>query len=163
MRAIYVADTEGAVSIAANTTLVPFGVKGDSGHAIDLLGLAFSIDQATPTATDKGVFVELCSCTFATNSPGSGGSTAVTVDTEAGPRITETFAAGKNWASGTPPTVLVALRPFDCDPYKFTYERDYPLGESLDFAVAEGFVLRVTNPTGNQSINFRAWARWARA
>ena len=160
MRAIYVADTEGAVSVAANTTTSGFGVKGDSGHAIDLLGLAFSIDQATPTATDKGVFVELCSATFATNAPGTN-STAVTIDTEAGPRVTETFAAAKNWTSA--PTVLVALRPFDCDPYKFTYERDYPLGESLDFTEAQGFVLRVTNPTGNQSINVRAWARWARA
>lgn len=159
MRAIYVADTEGAVSVAANTTTSVFGVKADAGHAIDLLGLAFSIDQATPTATDKGVFVELCSATFATNAPGTN-STAVTVDQEAGPRVAETFAAAKNWTAA--PTVLVALRPIDADPYKFTYERDHPLGESPDFAVAEGFVLRITNPTGNQSVNVRAWARWSR-
>ena len=159
MRAIYVADTEGAVSVAANTTTFVFGVKADSGHAIDLLGLAFSIDQATPTATDKGVLVEFCSITWASNGPGTN-STAVAVEQESGPRVTETFAAAKNWTAT--PTVHTILRPIDCDPYKFTYERDHPLGESPDFAVAEGFVLRVVNPTGNQSVNIRAWARWAR-
>jgi hypothetical protein len=159
MRAIYVADTEGVVAVAAASTVVVFGVKADAGHAIDLLGLAFSIDQATPTATDKGVLVELCACTFATNAPGTN-STAVTVDTEAGPRVAETFAAAKTWTAL--PTVVNALRPFDCDPYKFTYERDFPLGESPDFATAEGFCLRVTNPSGNQSVNVRAYTRWSR-
>lgn len=159
MRGIYVADSEGAVSVAANTTKTVFGVKADSGHAIDLLGLAFSLDQATPTATDKAILVEFCACTFATNAPGTN-STAVTVDQESGPRVAETFAAGKNWTAE--PTVVNPLRPFDCDPYKFTYERDHPLGESPDFAAAEGFVIRVTNPSGNQSVNVRAYGRWAR-
>lgn len=159
MRAIYVADSEGVVAVAANTTKTVFGVKADTGHAIDLLGLAFSIDQATPTAGDKMVLVEFCYLTWATNAPGTN-STAVTVDQESGPRITETFSAGKTWT--TEPTVVNPLRPFDCDPYKFTYDRDYPLGEGPDSAAVEGFAIRVTNPTGNQSVNVRAVMRWAR-
>lgn len=159
MRAIYVADSEGAVSVAAAATKSVFGVKADAGHAIDLMSLAFSVDQATPTASDKSVLIEFCAVTFATNAPGTA-STAVAVDQESGPRVTETFAAGKNWT--TEPTVVTALRPFDVDPYKFTYERDHPWGETPDFAAAEGFVIRVTNPTGNQSVNVRAWAKWAR-
>jgi hypothetical protein len=159
VRAIYVADSEGVVAVAAAATKTVFAVKADSGHALDLLGLGFTVDQATPTATDKAVLVEFCSVTFATNAPGTN-SSAVTVDQEAGPRIAETFAAGKNWT--TEPTVVNPLRPFDCDPYKFTYERDHPLGESPDFALAEGFGIRVTNPSGNQSVNVRAWARWSR-
>ena len=161
MRAIYVADTEGVVAVAAAATKTVFGVKADTGHAIDLLGLAFSVDQSTPTATDKGILVEFCAVTFATNAPGVGGiSTAVTVDQESGPRIAETFSAAKNWTSE--PTVVTSMRPYDVDPYKFTYERDHPLGESPDFGLAEGFAIRVTNPSGNQSVNIRAWARWAR-
>jgi hypothetical protein len=159
MRAIYVADSEGAVSVAANTTKTVFGVQADSGHAIDLLSIAFSVDQATPTASDKSVLIEFAAVTYATNAPGTN-STAVTIDQESGPRITETFAAGKNWT--TEPTVYTVLRPFDVDPYKFTYERDHPLGEGPDFAANQGFALRVTNPTGNQSVNVRAWAKWAR-
>jgi hypothetical protein len=160
MRAIYMADTEGVVAVAGNSTaMVVFGVKADSGHAIDLLGISFSIDQATPTATDKSVFVELCSITYATNAPGTN-STAVGVDQSAGPRIAETFAAGKTWT--TAPTVITVLDAFDCDPYKFTYRENYPLGESPDFGLAEGLGLRVTNPTGNSSINVRAGARWSR-
>jgi hypothetical protein len=159
VRAIYVADSEGVVAVAAAATKTVFAVKADSGHALDLLGLGFTVDQATPTATDKAVLVEFCAVTFATNAPGTN-SSAVTVDQEAGPRIAETFAAGKNWT--TEPTVVNPLRPFDCDPYKFTYERDHPLGESPDFALAEGFCIRVTNPSGNQSVNVRAWARWSR-
>lgn len=159
MRAIYVADSEGVVAVAAAATKTVYGVQADSGHAIDLLGLAFSVDQATPTASDKSVLIELCAITWATNAPGTN-STAVTIDQEAGPRVTETFSAGKNWT--TEPTVITVLRPIDCDPYKFTYERDFLDVLNLDFTAAQGFCLRVTNPTGNQSVNVRAWSRWAR-
>jgi hypothetical protein len=159
MRANYIADTEGVVAVAAAATKTVFGVKGDAGHGIDLLGLSFSLDQATPTATDKAVLVEFCAVTFATNAPGTN-STAVAVDSYSGPRAAETFAAAKNWTAE--PTVITALEPFDCDPYKFTYKFDFPFGETPDFAVAEGFCLRVTNPSGNQSVNVRAGARWAR-
>jgi hypothetical protein len=134
-RAIYTADTEGVVAVAAAATKTVFAVKADTGHAIDLLALNFSLDQATPTASDKGVFIELCAATFATNAPGTN-STAVGVDQAGGPRIAETFAAGKNWT--TEPTVLTSI------------------------SVAEGFALRITNPSGNQSVNVRAWAKWAR-
>lgn len=159
MRAIYLSDTEGAVAVAAAATKTVFAIKGDAGVGIDLLGLAFSLDQATPTASDKSVLVELCYCTFATNAPGTN-STATTVDQKAGPRITETFSAGKNWTAE--PTVITSLEPFDADPYKFTYRADEPLGDSADSAAGEGFALRVTNPTGNQSVNVRAWAKFAR-
>jgi hypothetical protein len=77
-----------------------------------------------------------------------------------GPRIAQTFTAAKTWTAS--PTVINPLRPFDVDPYKFTYERDFLDVLNLDFNVGEGFVLRVTNPTGNQSVNVRAWSRWAR-
>jgi hypothetical protein len=159
-RAIYTADTEGVVAVAAAATKTVFAVKADTGHAIDLLALNFSLDQATPTASDKGVFIELCAATFATNAPGTN-STAVGVDQAGGPRIAETFAAGKNWT--TEPTVLTTIEPLgDLDPYKLNYKENQTFGENYDFSVAEGFALRITNPSGNQSVNVRAWAKWAR-
>lgn len=159
MRGIYVANTEAVVAVAAGVTRTVFGVKADSGHALDLLGLLFSIDQSTPTATDKAVLMEFGACTFATNPPGTN-STAVGVSQAAGPRVAETFAAARNWTAE--PTVITSYDPFDIDPYKFTYDKDQPFAETPDFAAAEGFVLRVTNPAGNQSINVRSKARFAR-
>lgn len=159
MRAIYVADTEGVVALAAATTAKTiFAVKADTGHALDLLGIAFSLDGVT--ASEKPVLVEFCSCTFATNAPGTN-STAVTIDSESGPRVPETFSAGKNWTAE--PTVITSLRPLDCDPYKFAYERDHPPDASPDFAVSEGFCVRMTIPSGGAAANARVWARWARA
>ena len=158
MRAIYVCDTEGKVAGAAATTAkTVFGIKGDAGHGIDLLGLGFALDGVS--ASEAPVLIEFCYCTWATNAPGTN-STAVTVDQESGPRIAETFSAGKNWT--TEPTVLTALRPLDYDPNKLIYERDHPLGESPDSAAAEGFALRMTIPSGGAAVNIRAWAKWAR-
>ena len=158
MRAIYVADTEGVVASAAATTAkTVFGVKGDAGHGIDLLGLAFSMDGIT--AAEKPVLVEFCYITFATNAPGTN-STTVTIDSESGPRIAETFSAGKNWT--TEPTVVTVLRPMDYDPYKFVYERVYDQFDSPDFPAAEGFGIRCTVPSGGAAVNYRVWARWAR-
>jgi hypothetical protein len=159
MQAIYAADTEGQVTVAAGTTKTVFGVKADTGHAIDLRRIGFSLDQATPTATDRMTLVEFCAVTFATNAPGTA-STSVSVDQESGPRIAETFSSAKNWT--TEPTVVTVLRPLDYDPYKFTYERDFPPGETPDFALAEGFVVRVTVPASQQNVNVRAWAGWSR-
>jgi hypothetical protein len=159
-RTIYVADSEGVVAVAAGATKTVFGIKGDAGHAIDLQLLGFSLDQATPTATDKALYMEFGHCTFATNAPGTN-STAVTVDRRSGPNIAETFAVARNWT--TEPTVILPLDPFDVEPYKFTYAQPEPLLEGADSAAGEGFVLRVTNPAGNtSSVNVRAWARWAR-
>jgi len=158
VRAIYVADTEGAVALAAaGTAKTIFGVKADSGHAIDLLSLAFNFDGIT--AAEKAILVELCACTWATNAPGTN-STTVTIDSWAGPRIAETFAAGKTWTSE--PTALTVLMPLEFDPYKFAYKADESLGESADFAVAEGFCVRMTIPSGGAAVNARCWAKWAR-
>ena len=160
MRGIYKAHTEGVVAVAAGASTVVFGVKADAGHAIDLLGLWFSVDQSTPTATDKAVLVELLAVTFATNAPGTN-STALTVLQVAGPRIAETFSAGKTWTAA--PTVITITDPLDVDPYKYSYKDDFPYGETPDFAAAEGFALRVTNPAAQQTVNVRAGARWGRA
>ena len=158
MRAIYEADTEGVVALAAaGTAKSIFGVKADAGHAIDLQAIGFTLDGVT--ASEKPILVELCACTFATNAPGTA-STAVTIDTAAGPRVAETFAAGKTWT--TEPTVVTVLKPLDHDPYKFILDRDFPDNMNYDFAVAEGFVIRMTIPSGGAAVNARCWARWAR-
>lgn len=158
MRAIYVADTEAAVALAAaGTAKTIFGVKGDAGHGVDLLKWWVSLDGAT--AAEKPVLVELCELTWATNPPGTG-STVVTVDQAAGPTLAETFSAARNWTAE--PTVLTPLESFDLDPYKGFYSYDFPLGDSPDSLAGEGFCVRMTIPTGGAAVNARAGMRWAR-
>jgi hypothetical protein len=158
MRAIYAADTEAVVALAAAATAKTiFGVKGDAGHGIDLLKWWFNFDGVT--AAEKPILVELCELTWATNAPGTN-STAVTVDQAAGPTLAETFAAARNWT--TEPTVLTPIETFELDPYKGFYSYDFPLGDSPDSLVAEGFCVRMTIPTGGAAVNARAGMRWAR-
>lgn len=157
MRAIYSADTGTTpVTVNANSTKTVFGVEADAGHAIDLLQLKYSVDQATATASDKQILVLIQTATFATNAPGTN-STAATVDQVAGPRVAETFAAAINWT--TEPTVLVPVDAIRVDPYKFTYENS---AVELDFGVADGFAITIVNPTSNQNVNVDVTARWAR-
>lgn len=152
MRSIYEAHTEADVGFT--TVRSVFGVKADSGHAIDLLALALSLDSVD--ASDAAVLIELCTATFATNAPGTA-STGVTIHNTSGPRIAETFAAARNWT--TEPTVLVAVKVLEYDPYKFGMDIPFPLGEGYDFALAEGFVIRCT---AAETVNARVHARWAR-
>lgn len=152
MRSIYEAHTEADVGFTTVESV--FGVKADSGHAIDLLALAFSLDGVT--AADAPVLVELCTATFATNAPGTN-STAVTVHNTSGPRIAETFSAAREWTAA--PTVLVAVKVLEYDPYKMIMDNAFPLGEGYDFALAEGFVVRMTAAA---TVNARVHARWAR-
>lgn len=158
MRAIYAADTEALVALAAAATAKTiFGVKADAGHGIDLLKWWLSFDGVT--ASEKPVLVELCEATFATNAPGTN-STAVTVDQAAGPTLAETFAAARNWTAE--PTVLTPIESFDLDPYKGFYSYDFPLGDSPDSPAGEGFVVRMTIPTGGAAVNARVGMRWSR-
>ena len=152
MRSIYEAHTEADVGFTTVESV--FGVKADAGHAIDLLALSFSLDGVT--AADSPVLVELCTATFATNAPGTN-STAVTVHNTSGPRITETFAAAREWTAA--PTVLVSVIALEFDPYKMIVKESFPLGEGYDFPVAEGFVVRMTAAA---AVNTRVHARWAR-
>jgi len=158
MRAIYSADAEAAVALAAATVKTVFGVKADAGHAIQLLGAWFGFDGVA--SSEKPVLVEFCACTWATQPPGTL-STAVTVDQEAGPRYAETFSAARNWT--TEPTVQTPIRSFGYDPNKGYWDRDFALGDEPDFAVAEGFTIRMTVPSGGAAVNVdRPGARWAR-
>lgn len=158
MRAIYAANTEAVVALAAATTAKTiFGVKGDAGHGIDLYRWWFNFDGVV--GSEKPILIELCECSWATNAPGTN-STTVTVNQVAGPTLAETFAAGRNWTAE--PTTLTPIESFDYDPYKGYWSYDFPLGDSPDSAVAEGFAIRMTIPTGGAAVNARVGMRWGR-
>ncbi len=129
-RSLYTCLTEGDVaSAAASTAKTIIGVK------------------AGPT------LIEICYCTWATNSPGTN-SSSTTPNQISGRVLTAGFTSGKTWTGE--PTALTVLWAFALDPNKGLFVYDFPLGDSPDSALAEGFAIRTTVASGGGAVNFRA-------
>jgi hypothetical protein len=90
MKTGYGINSQGAVALSAATARSILGVKGNAAFGVDWLGYRIGFDGVTASAVP--VLVELCYCTFATNSPGTN-STSVTVDTLYGRAIASGFTA----------------------------------------------------------------------
>lgn len=147
-KAGYSVVTGGAVALAATTAKSVLGIKAASGFGIDLKKFKVGFDGVTASAVP--VLVELCAATFATNSPGTS-STSVTPTQIYGRAITVGATAAKNWTSE--PTVLTAIGEFLLTPNGGLVFYDFPLGDTPDSPVSEGFVLRCTAPA---AVNVRA-------
>ena len=153
-KAGYSANTEAAVALSAATLEYVLGVNSPAQFGCDLKGYTISYDGVTASAVP--VLVEICYCTFATNAPGTA-STSVTVDQRYGRAITAGFTAARDWT--TAPTVVTAFKEFLLDPNKGLVDFDFPLGESPDSAVSNGFVIRCNAPA---TVNVRASLRFER-
>lgn len=153
-KAGYSTTTEGAVALSAATAKTILGVNGTSAFGVDLKGYRVGFDGVTSSAVP--VLCEVCIATFATNAPGTA-STSATVDQIYGRTITAGFTAAKNWT--TEPTVLTPIMEFLLDPNKGLVIYDWPLGETPDSAVSNGFVIRCNAPA---AVNVRAGLRWER-
>lgn len=154
-KAGYVTSTEGAVALAAATAKSVIGVAAPATFGVDLKKFRIGFDGVTASAVP--VLVELCAATFATNAPGTG-STATTVDQAYGRVITPGFTAAKNWTAE--PTVLTPLEEFLLTPAGGLLFYDFPLGDTPDSAVSQGFVLRCNAPA---VVNLRASLWFERA
>lgn len=142
-KAGYVAVTGGTVALTAATAKSVLGVRGHANFGLDLKRVRVSFDGATPTAAP--VLVEVCYATFATNPPGTN-STSVTPTQVYGRTTAVGATAAKNWTSE--PTVLSTLEGWLVTPAAGLVVYDYPLGDTPDSAVGEGFVVRCTAPAG---------------
>lgn len=154
-KAGYTSTTEAAVALSAATAKSILGVQGTSGFGVDLKGFAVGFDGVTASAVP--VLVEVMAATFATNAPGTN-STATAETQIYGRSITAGFVSAANWT--TEPTVLTPIFPyFLLDPNKGLVVYEWPLGESPDSPVSEGFVIRCTAPA---PVNVRASIRYER-
>lgn len=153
-KAGYAVVTGGAVALSAATAKSVLGVKAPSGNGLDLKKLKVSFDGVTASAVP--VLVELCYATFATNSPGTA-STSVTPAQIYGRSVTVGATAAKNWT--TEPTVLTTLQEWYLTPNGGLVFYDFPLGDTPDCAVSEGFVLRCNAPA---AVNVRAGMEFER-
>lgn len=151
---VYTAVTGGEVSLSSATAKTVLGVKAHANSGLLLAGWEVSFDGTSATA--EPVLVEICYCTWASNSPGTN-STSVTPTQELGRVLTAGFTAGKNWTAE--PTVLTVLRERSIPAYGGVVLYDYPLGTEPDSALAEGFAIRCTAPA---AVSVRATMRVSR-
>lgn len=133
--------TGGAVSLSAATAKSILGVKAPSGNGVDLKKFRVGFDGVTASAVP--VLVELCYCTFGANSPGTN-STSVTPAQIYGRAITVGATAAKTWT--TEPTTITVFDEWLLTPNGGLVLYDFPLGDTPDSAVSEGFVIRCTAP-----------------
>jgi hypothetical protein len=144
----YSIQTEGAVALVAATAKTIIGVKANAASGVQLKSFELAVDGVTASAIP--VLIELCYCTWATNSPGTA-STTTTPRQLYGRLLTVGFTSAKNWT--TEPTVLTVEKEFLLTPNGGLIAYQYPLGQEPDSALAEGLAIRCTAPA---AVNVRA-------
>lgn len=129
------------VGLSPATAKSVIGVAAAASFGVDLTEFAVSFDGTSASAVP--VLVELCYATFATNAPGTN-STSLTVRQTYGRVITPGFTAARNWT--TEPTVLTPVGNWTLTPNGGLVIRSFPLAQTPDSAVSEGYVIRCTAP-----------------
>jgi hypothetical protein len=122
-----------------STVKTIFGVKAHANSGL-ILKEAWVTFQGV-VSTGEPVTVELCYCTWATNSPGTNSTSESTIPQTGGRVITPGFTAGRNWT--TEPTTITPVKTLFIHPQAGVIYQ-IPLGSEWDSAVSEGFVIRCT-------------------
>lgn len=156
-RAQYTVATSSPVALSAATARTCLAVLAPAQFGVDLLKFSIGFDGTTSSAVP--VLWELCTLTAATNStPGTNNTTeSGNIIQISGRSITTGFTAFS--ASTSEPTVLTAIRKNLLTPTGGLLMYDFPLGDSPDCAVSNGFALRLTAPA---SVNVRCEFQFAR-
>lgn len=144
----YTCITEGAVALSAATAKSILGAKAHANSGLQVKSFLVAFDGVTASAVP--VLVELCYCTFATNSPGTN-STGIAESQTYGRVLAAGFTGGKNWTAE--PTTVTPIKELLLSPNGGVISYQYPLGQEPDCALAEGFVIRCTAPA---TVNVRA-------
>jgi hypothetical protein len=147
------------VSLAANVVQSILGVRANAAFGIKLKKVGMSSrgsGSTIPTAVP--LLIELCRATFATNAPGTASTSETPVQTY-GLVIAHGVTAASAWSAE--PTVLTVLDEFSLHPQQMMKE-GLAFGAEYEAGLSEGFVLRVTNPTGNPSVPLRPMFHWER-
>ena len=148
-KAGYSVVTGAAVALSAATAKTVLFVASPAQFGCDLKKIRVGFDGVTASAVP--VLVELMANTQATNSTSGTGNTSATVNQIYGRPITAGFTAGYNCTSE--PTVLSVVEAFLLTPNGGLVVYDWPLGDTPDSAVSNGFALRLTAPA---AVNVRA-------
>lgn len=153
-KAGYSVVTGGAVALSATTAKTVLAVKAPSSSGIDLKKLRVSFDGTSGSAVP--VLVELCYVTYATAGTSTDASSAIRQIY--GRTITVGATAAKNYT--VEPTALTVVEEWLLTPAGGLVIYDWPLGDTPDSAVSEGFAIRCNAPA---AVNVRAGLVWERA
>ncbi len=143
------------ISLAAAVTQSILGIRSGATFGLKLkkIGLGSRGSGSTvPTAVP--MLVEICYCTYATNGTAGTNNTSETASIAQtyGRVIANGMTAMSAWTSE--PTALTVLDEFALHPQQLVKE-GLPFAEEYDCDVSHGFVMRVTNPTGNPTVTMR--------
>ncbi|MEU4410772.1 hypothetical protein AB0F88_40230 [Streptosporangium sp. NPDC023963] len=150
----YVITTGGTVSLTAATAKSILGVKSGAttaNHGVDLKKIRVSFPGVT--ASEVPVLIEVCLCTFGANPPGTA-SSSVTPTQVYGRTASTGFTAAKTWT--TEPTAITVVEEFLLTPNGGLLLYDWPLGDTPDSPLGEGFLLRCTAPA-TASVRAAMW------
>lgn len=156
MRAIYAVTVGADVALVAATAKTVLGVRAGTAFALELQMASIAFDASGASApTNEPVLIELCSCTWASSTPGTN-STAETVVQWGGRVMASGCTVASNWA--TEPTVLTVIDEFLIHPQQGIKE-PFGMGVEPDCDLNQGFALRVTSPA---TVNCRPAFRFVR-
>lgn len=157
MRSIYGVRVGADVALVADTAKTILAIRAGASFALELLMFSLSLRGVGASApTNEPVLIELCTCTFATNSTPGTNNTSETPDQIAGRVLAHGMTAFS--ASTAEPTVISPIDEFTLHGQQ-TIKEWFPLGGEPDCALNEGFLLRVTAPN---AVDCRATMRVAR-
>jgi hypothetical protein len=152
-KAGYSAQTGAPVALVAATAKTVLFVLAPATFGMDLKKYRIAFDGVTASAIP--VFIEINYLTGATNStPGTGNTslaTAPNIQQTYGRAITIGFTGG--YACTSEPTVQTSVDAYDLTPNGGVVVYDFPLGDTPDAAVSNGFCIRCTAPA---AVNVRA-------
>lgn len=156
----YMVTTTSAVALVATTAKTIVGVSATANFGCVLKKYRVAFDGVTASAVP--VYVEICNCTWATNTPAAGGAvnTVETLWQIYGKGITGGFTVARDWAAASQPTVISPMDAFLLTPNGGTVIYDYPLGDCPDVGVSNGFLIRCTAPA---AVNVRGTLIFERA
>lgn len=135
-----------SAALTAATARTCLGVKAHANSGILIKSIDAMLDGVT--ASWPPTLLELCYCTWATNSPGTNSTSISTIPQIYGRTIAAQATAAYNWTAGNEPTVLTPIRAWWIPSDKGVIAYQFPLGQEPDCALAEGFALRFTSGTG---------------
>ena len=129
-----------ATGAASTTAKSMIGVKAAANHPVRVDGFYACFDGVD--AADNPCLIEVCTATFATNSPGTNSTSVTPAKTQPDIDATIQATAAKLWSSE--PTVLTAVDIFNIPVYHGAALVFYPLKKSLIIPGGTGCVVRVT-------------------
>jgi hypothetical protein len=143
-KAGYSVQTGAAVPLVAATVKTALFVVSGATFGLDLKKYRIAFDGVTASAVP--VFVEINYLTAASNvTPGTGNTTAASNINQAyGRVIASGITAGYNCSSE--PTVQSNVDAYLLTPNGGVVVYDFPLGDTPDSAVSQGFCIRLTAP-----------------